>query len=197
MINFEQTIISQYSSTSTIVQLIRDMNAYFDPSADFDTFFSYVFNVETAQGFGLDIWGRIVGVDRAINVPADTPNPGMFPFTPGAYSLSDSEYRTLILVKALANITNCTAASLNQLVSNLFAARGRCYVLDAGAMTMKFVFEFYLKPFEYVIITSLNIAPRPAGVLTSILQVPPEQTFGFAEGIQFQPFDQGVFYVTN
>ena len=197
MIDVEQTIISQYGNSATITQLVRNMNQYLDPRADFDTFYSYVWNVETAQGFGLDIWGRIVGVDRTLNVPADTPNPGMFPFTPGVVTLTDSQYRTVILIKALANITDCTAKSLNQLLSNLFAGRGRCYVLDMGSMSMRLVTEFFLQPFEYVIITQTGVAPRPAGVLVNVFQADPSQTFGFAEAIQFQPFDQGTFYVAS
>lgn len=197
MLNVEETIISQYGNSATITQLVRNMNESLDPRADFDTFFSYVWNVETAQGFGLDIWGRIVGVDRTLNVPADTPNPGMFPFTPGVVTLTDSQFRTVILVKALANITNGTATDLNQLLSNLFAGRGRCYVQDMGAMSLRFTFEFFLEPFEYVIITQTGVAPRPAGVLATVLQSDPSQTFGFAEAIQFQPFDQGTFYVAS
>lgn len=196
MLDVEQTIISQYGNSATITQLVRNIDLYLDPRADFDTFFSFVWNVETAEGFGLDIWGRIVQVERSINVPADTPNPGHYPFTAGVYEMNDTEYRTVILVKALANITNCTADGLNQLLSNLFATRGRCYVLDSGSMTMRFTFEFWLQPFEYVIITQSGVAPRPAGVLATVFQVDPSQTFGFAEGIQFQPFDQGTFYVS-
>lgn len=196
MINVEATIISQYGNSPTIKQLVFNMNTYIDPRADFDTFYDYVWNVETAQGFGLDIWGRIVDVERQVNVPIDTPNPGMYPFTSGVYTMTDDEYRLVILVKALANITNCTARGLNQLLLNIFAVRGRSYALDTGSMTIRLTFEYFLKPFEYVILTTTGIAPRPAGVLANILQVDVPTTFGFAEGIQFQPFDQGVFYVS-
>lgn len=196
MLNVEETIISQYGNSATITQLVRNIDLYLDPRADFDTFFSFVWNVETAQGFGLDIWGRIVQVERSINVPADTPNPGMFPFTSGVYEMTDAEYRGVILIKALANITNCTADGLNQLLSNLFATRGRCYVRDTGSMSMVYTFEFWLQPFEYVIITQYQVAPRPAGVLASVFQVDVPNTFGFAESLQLQPFDQGTFYVS-
>jgi hypothetical protein len=152
--------------------------------------------VETAEGFGLDIWGRIVQVDRSINVPADTPNPGYFAFTAGVYQMTDAQYRSVILIKALANITNCTADGLNQLLSNLFATRGRCYVRDTGSMSMVYTFEFWLEPFEYVIITQYQVAPRPAGVLATVFQVDVATTFGFAESLQLQPFDQGTFYVS-
>lgn len=196
MLNVEQTIISQYGSSATITQLVHNIDLYIDPRTDFDTFYSYVWDVSTAEGFGLDIWGNIVDIQRVLNVPADTPNPGGFAFTPGAYPMTDDEYRKAILTKALANITNCTADSLNNLLTNLFAGRGRCYVLDTGSMTMQLTFEFWLEPFEYVIITQTGAAPRPAGVLATIFQVDVDTTFGFAENINLQPFDQGTFYVS-
>lgn len=195
MIDVEKTIISQYGNSPTISQLILFMNDYIDPRADLDAFFDYVWNVETAQGFGLDIWGRIVNVERLLNVPADTPNPGVFTFTPGNYLLSDEQYRKVVLTKALTNITDGSAGSINRLMSNLFSGRGRCYVNDVGNMTMRFTFEFWLEPFEYVIITSTNVSPRPAGVLINLLQLDPITTFGFSQNIILQPFNQGTFYV--
>ena len=193
MIDIEQTIISQYGNSATITTLIQNFNECVDPRADIDNFYDFVWNVETAEGFGLDIWGRIVGVDRAINVPDDTPNPGMLPFTPGVYEMDDDQYRTVILFKALANISDSTANSLNTMLTNLFSARGRCYVRDTGDMTMQFTFEFWLYPFEYVIITESDITPRPAGVLAKVFQVDVQNTFGF-NGSHLQPFNQGTFF---
>ena len=87
MIDVEQTIISQYGNSATITQLVRNMNEYLDPRADFDTFFDFVWNVETAQGFGLDIWGRIVDIARTLLIPPpveyfgfNEASPGSFPF---------------------------------------------------------------------------------------------------------------------
>lgn len=139
MIDVEKTIISQYGNSATITQLIRNMNGYLDPRADFDAFFDFVWNVDTAQGFGLDIWGRIVNISRLLTVPvvpeyfgfneaAESAYPfGQAPFfdgTPPAtqtYTLSDTVYRKLILIKALANISRTTAPAINQLLQNLFS----------------------------------------------------------------------------
>ena len=69
MQNVEQTIISQYGNSATITALIYNMNDAIDPAADLDNFYSFVWNVETAVGFGLDIWGRIVNVSRYLQIP--------------------------------------------------------------------------------------------------------------------------------
>lgn len=212
MIDVEQTIISQYGNSATITQLVRNMNAYIDPRADFDAFYDFVWNVETAQGFGLDIWGRIVNVSRELTI-GDVTNrfgfnealPGSYPFdeqtfydsTPSAtntYALSDDAYRQLILVKALANISASNAMSLNQLLQNLFINRGRCYVNDLGAMNFRYTFEFLLTPFEFAIMTQSGALPRPAGVGASLINtVLP--VFGFSEaGVESaSPFGQAPF----
>ncbi len=210
MINVEQTIISQYGNSAAISQLIRGMNEYIDPRADIDKFFDFVWNVDTAQGFGLDIWGRIVDVGRDLTIPGELLTFGFLSATPGVlgfgqapfftrepatqtYRLIDTVYRALILTKAISNISASTAASINALLQNLFPDRGRSYVLDLGGMEIRFVFEFLLAPYEYAVLTQSGVVPRPAGVGSVILQVDVPGTFGFMEG-SAQPFGYGVFF---
>jgi hypothetical protein len=124
---------------------------------------------------------------------------GQAPFYNGSvatntYALADPAYRTLILVKALANISQCSARSLNQLLQNLFAGRGRCYVSDTGSMQMRFTFEFPLYPYEIAILTQSGAVPRPAAVNAKILQVDLPNTFGFKEGQVYQTFGHGVLF---
>lgn len=211
MINVEETIISQYGNSATITQLVRDMDQYIDPRADFDTFYDFVWNVETAQGFGLDIWGRIVNIVRTLLIPPPILNFGFneagsqakpfneAPFYDGippaseTYFLADDAYRKLILVKALANISATNAPTLNQLLQNLFGDRGRCYVNDMGGMALRYTFEFDLTTYEFAITTQSGALPRPAGVASSMFNsaLP---LFGFSEaGPSAAPFGQGVF----
>jgi len=210
MENVEQTIISQYANSATIVQLIQSMNGYIDPATDFAAFYDYVWNVETAQGFGLDILGRIVNIGRQLTIPANIKyfgfNEGIdylpfdqAPFYNGVpesdvYTLADDAYRTLILMKALLNISNSSAPSINRLLQNMFKGRGRCYVTDVGNMRIRFVFEFALLPYEVAILTKSTAVPRPAAVLAEVMQIDLSTTFGFSEAGDAQPFDSGVFY---
>ncbi|MBB0026836.1 DUF2612 domain-containing protein [Ralstonia pickettii] len=215
MFNVEQTILSQYANSPTLVQLIKNMDDYIDPSADIDAFYNLIWNVDTAVGKGLDIWGKIVGLEngRKLTIPTTEINFGFSeagtasaqPFdqgvfysgTPGTqtYVLQDAPFKTLILAKAMANITDCSIPSINQLLQNLFAGRGRCYVNDLGNMQVRYTFEFYLEPWEMAVVQQSGVLPRPTGVLASVAQVPVPNIFGFAEaGASAAPFDQGTFY---
>jgi hypothetical protein len=210
-----ETIISQYANAPTLRRLIENMDAYIDQRANFDAFYNFVWNVDTAVGFGLDTWGVIVGVSRLLRIPGNfetlgfsnaSEPPDWAPFNQGtffrgadgsqAYLLDDNGYRVLILTKALANIMATNAASFNRLLRNLFPGRGRCFVRDNGGMSMTFVFEFSLSRVEYAILTNSGALPHPAGVAYNVVVIPSGTTFGFMEqGPPAQPFDSGTFYV--
>ncbi len=151
MENYLQTVQSEYGNSPTILALIESFNAAVDPSADFDNFLTHVWQVDTAQGVFLDGWGRIVGVTRTI--PTD-------PVT----VLTDAQFLELILLKALANISRDSSYSINTLLLEWMAGRGRAYVNDLGNMEIRYMFEFALAPFEIDIITQSGIFLRPAGV---------------------------------
>ncbi|HIE4429968.1 TPA: DUF2612 domain-containing protein [Burkholderia multivorans] len=215
MKNVMRTVISQYANSPTLLQLITNFDQYIDPSADIDAFYDMVWNVDTAVGRGLDIWGKIVGLEngRLLKIPSaelnlgfkEAGNASATPFGSGVfysggsvtenYYLSDDAFRTLILVKAMANISDGSISSYNQLLQNLFKGRGRCYVNDLGNMQMRYTFEFYLEPWEQAIVTQSGALPRPTGVLASMVEIPQGSTFGFAEqGLGAQPFGQGTFF---
>ncbi len=167
MDNVLQTVISQYSNSPTMLALIESFNAAVDIGADIDNFYAWIWNIATAQGFGLDIWGRIVGALRTINTAPPT-------------VLTDTQFLQLILLKALANISIATSQSINTLLLQWMTGRGVCFVADLGQMEILYQFEFQLEPFEIVIITQSRIFLRPAGVggwlVTSTYPV-----FGFKE----------------
>ncbi|HBW3346573.1 DUF2612 domain-containing protein [Klebsiella pneumoniae] len=195
MKNVCDTILSQFENSPTILSLISSFNENIDPSVNLDDFYKYIWNVETAQGQGLDIWGRIVNVSRRIEVVADLtffgfneanykrrvyndPQPfNTFPFYSGYkggeyfYTLTDTAYRKLIFVKAMYNITDGSAPNINKLLQYLFQDRGRCYVQDLFGMEMQYVFEFQLSAVEYSIMVKSGAIPRPSGVKTTIVQL--------------------------
>lgn len=180
------TIISQYSNSPIITDLIVSMFDALDQTADIDDFFDKVFNILTAEGQGLDVWGRILGVSRVLQVPAndeyfgyeealpDASGFGQAPFFSGQpvtdnFSLSDSAYRLLLLAKAAANISDGSIASINSILRTLFPGRGNCYCTDGRDMTMTYTFEFALTQPEFAIVSNSGVLPRPAGVSVTII----------------------------
>jgi hypothetical protein len=181
MNNVLQTVVSQWGNSPTILALIESFNAAVDPAADLDAFLTHVWQVDTAQGVFLDnVWGRIVGVARTI------------PTNPVTV-LTDAQFLELILLKALANISRDSSYSINTLLLDWMAGRGRAYVNDLGNMEIRYMFEFALEPFEIDIITQSGIFLRPAGVGGWMVNSP-LPVFGFSgmtDGAA--PFGQAPF----
>src|SRR5258706_11893568 len=70
MDNWLSTVISQYGNSPRLLALIEKFNEAIDPSTDIDAFFANVWDIDTASGYGLDVWGRIVGVTRSLSLPS-------------------------------------------------------------------------------------------------------------------------------
>lgn len=183
-----ETIISQYANSDILTSLIVDFASYIDQTKNIDNFFDLVWNVDTAQGYGLDVWGRIVGVTRVLEVstgqflgfegPAGASGAewNVAPWYAGSplssnYYLSDYAYRNLILAKALANISDGSIAAINQLLINLFPNRGNCYVVDDGNMHLTYTFLFKLSAVEKAVIAQSGVLMRPAGVLATYQEI--------------------------
>lgn len=209
MKNIQNTLMSQYANSPVICNLIESMNECIDPARSINDFYRLAFNVKTAQSFGLDIWGRIVGVNRNISIPPDDIDTFGFKTSPQAfkpfnsypfssagarfssYRLSDERFRLLIMIKAAANILNATAPNINKYLRMIFPDK-RVYFLITGHMKGRYFFEFIPNKFERHIIYNLQLLPRPSGVLIDYRESPPAGIFGFS-GTGFQPFNQGSF----
>lgn len=146
MERWEDSLASQFANSPALLAIIEGMNDAIDPRARIDDFYRLVWNVDTAQNYGLDVWGRIVGIGRYLQIPDSIDYFGFktggvpehsLPFGSGVffagaassttYALSDSAYRSLIYFKAFANISSLTIPNLNRLANRLFAVTHRLY----------------------------------------------------------------------
>lgn len=184
--DYWQTVLSQYGNSDILTGIITSFFEATDQTANMDAFFDLIWNINSAQGYGLDVWGRIVGVTRTIAVPvasyfgmegptgASGDPYNVSPFYTGSaltinFSLTDESYRTLILAKALANISDCSIKSINQILLLIFPGRGNCYVTDGLNMSMTYTFEFGLSAVERSIVENSGVLPRPAGVSATVI----------------------------
>lgn len=207
----------QYRNSPVITALADFFAQYFDPSKTIDSFYDNIMNLDTANGYGLNVWGRIVGASRFVTIPAldvkfwgfnGTPN---YPFNQGifyvgertdslapAYRLADPAYRTCIMLKAMLNICRMDARSINNVLNVVFAGRGDCFCVDNGDMTMDLDFQFYLEPWELAVLQSNEYCPKPAGVsLNRITVFDPQSVLMFRETGLGDAFGQRVFFSSS
>lgn len=193
MINVADTILTQYADSPKLKSMIYSFNAAVGIDGFIDDFYDMIWNIETCGTYGLDVWGKIVVVSRLLTVNEtqiyfgfgeatseppvlDDPQPfNQAPFYNGTQltstvSLSNDVYRKLIMMKAAANISDCTIPNMNELLNYMFGGSGKCYVRNDGNMTMSYVFEFKLSTSELAIVQSSGALPAPVGVTVNIIQ---------------------------
>lgn len=210
MLNVKDTLMSQYANSPVIISLIEGINEALDPNSTADKFYTMLWRLSSASSWGLDIWGRIIGVSRNVQMSAPdattfgfktepvSPNFTPFnvaPFSAGGasfntYRLPDELYKQLIIIKAASNILYATAPNINKYLQMIFDEKAYYYI--TGHMTAEYIFEFELTPFQRIIVYTLKLLPEPCGVLISYAERPIAEIFGF-EGSEYETFDNGVF----
>ena len=203
-----ETVQSQYATSKRMRAVIDAFWQAINPKSDIDLLYKKLVNPRTAEGYGLDVWGRIVAIGRSylaveddtpyfgFDPPGDVVNPrldnfGNAPFYKqvlGKVRLGDTAFRTYVFLKALINISNSSLASLNQAVKLLFPDAD-IQILHTGTMVLRVLI---LSPLSESDKAALDNLPwLPAGVGLEMYQVV-TPTFGFA-GTGLQNFCNGTF----
>ena len=203
-----ETVQSQYATSKRMRAVIDAFWQAINPKSDIDLLYKKLVNPRTAEGWGLDIWGRIVAIGRSyLAVDDDTPyfgfdppegvknerlnsfgNAPFYKQVMGKVELADTMYRTYVFLKALINISNSSLAGLNHMVRLLFPDAD-IQILHTGTMVLRVLI---LSPLSESDKAALDNLPwLPAGVGLEIYQVI-TPTFGFA-GTGLQNFNNGTF----
>ena len=203
-----ETVQSQYATSKRMRAVIDAFWQAINPKSDIDLLYRKLVNPRTAEGVGLDIWGRIVAIGRSyLAVEDDTP---YFGFDPpegvknerlnsfgnapfykqimGKVRLADTMFRTYVFLKALINISNSSLASLNQAVKLLFPDAD-IQILHTGTMVLRVLVLSPLSESDKAALD--NLSWIPAGVGLEMYQVI-TPTFGFA-GTGLKNFNNGTF----
>lgn len=210
MADIMETVQSQYAASPTINKLIQGFGEVFDRRADLDAFYSKVFDIDTCDSYGLDVWGRIVGVKRdasmvtVVGVPywgfdnkhnKDERGFNQVPFFHGAeektFVLSDEAYRLYIKAKAITNISNGSLESLNYML-NMLLPKCDVRLTRVSAMHFRLVCSGDLTDFERTLLLSGSMPPIPTGV-TFEAELNGARYFGFNE-VESSAFNDGPLF---
>ena len=205
--DINETIQSQYGDSPHIKGVIQNFYEYVNPQKDIDLIYDKMINIQTAEGYGLDVWGRIVGISReyvAIDDQYDylgfdnTPynmdrietfnNAPFYKVVNGKIQLQDDAYRTYILIKALINISNVSLNSLNYIFSQLFPNTD-IKVLHVNTMILRLLVMGAFSEADKGAINNIEWLPAGVGLQYYHVVTP---TFGFL-GSGLETFNNGTF----
>lgn len=206
MIDAKKYILAQYANSPRLMAIVDLISSMICPSEDIEMLYRDIVNIETASSFGLDVWGRIVGISRFVATEdkhserynfSESGGSNQYPFATQSefnfMSVDDNTFRHMIMMKALSNISPATAYNINSMLLALFRERGRAYYVKTGTMTAEIVLEFTPSIPEMYLIRHSGIIPRPAGVEVKLSILKVEGTLGFNEAKDYVGFNVGMF----
>lgn len=177
-----RSVIWQYDSATSLKTLIEQKNAwYLSAHSEFwSDWFIDVFDLRTANDFGLSIWAIILGINFYI------------PDCPGT-ALTTDQKRLVCRLRYYQLITRCTIPEINATMADLFTTdNGTAYALDPLDMShILYVFTAQPDSTLALILAKYDLLPRPAtvGIGHRVIRYRP---FGF--GRHYQNFNHAPFW---
>lgn len=137
-------------------------------------FYNNIYNLETAAGIGLDIWGEKLNFPRTIKfIDADTG-------VETSKTLDDNEYRLILKVLSLKFYTKMTVPGINKTLKELFSFYDvQAYTVDNQDMTyVNYVFLWEMPEYLKQAFNNYDLLPHPLAVGTRYREAF-YQIFGF------------------
>jgi Protein of unknown function (DUF2612) len=186
-INLLQAILWQYNDATNIQGILAEKNAwYIANQQDFwSEWIQNVFNLATANQFGLSVWSVILGLPLYVNAPYDPDAPtwgyggtnGDVNFDNGNFNdnggysffLPLNTQRIALQLRYFQLVSSGTLPEINRALAYVFASYGSAYLLDNHDMTQTYFFNFPVTWDLAYLFKNYDVLPRPAGVSSSVI----------------------------
>lgn len=206
-VNLLKTLLWQYNKAKNLQSLLIQKQAWYDENQTqfWEDWYNNVFNLQTANEFGLAVWAIILGMPLNLIVAPNTSTPFGFElynenFNNGNFANTESsvvsltldEQRLILQLRYFQLTCNGTVPEINKFLKFIFQQKfGTVYVLDGLNMTCEYIFTFTPGAGLQAALENLDLLPRPAGVKITIT-IDNGAIFGF--GIYNQNFGNGNFF---
>lgn len=204
-VNLLVALLWQYNDALKLQSILESKQAWYNSEySEFWTdWYRDVFDLRTANDFGLSVWAIILNIPLTItsggvpslNIWGFGPfrknfNRGNFAPSTSGIRLTTEQKRLVLQLRYFQLVTRGAIPEINKFLAYVFAPFGKVYALDGLDMTMNYVFTFTPPSQLRFVLETFDVLPRPAGVevnyVTSI-----RDTFGF--GPFRLNFNRGTF----
>lgn len=209
-VNLLKSVLWQYNEAPNLLSLLTQKQEWYDlnQSEFWSSWFNDVFNLQTANLFGLAVWSIILNVPFYVPYepePNDKPIWGfndnsLYPTLENTYvnffggnfssrgdlvTLTEEQQRFLLRLTYYKLITRGEVGDINRFLDYLVSTSnigftGKMWALDGLNMSMRYVFSTSDFPANLLDeLIRLDILPRPAGVLIDEIIIGYGVTWGF------------------
>ena len=181
-----KSLLWRHNSAEALTAIIIDEQDFYDTNVkDFlNQWYDDVFNIDTANLFGLVVWSIILRlpisiaqnpvVETCFGFGPDDDNFDQEPFCPENADnvLTPADARLAVKLRYRQLTTNASVENVNRILEDVFSSEGIAYVIDNGDMTAEYVFEFSVSADLVAVITKNDLLPRPVGVGVTLTIIP-------------------------
>jgi hypothetical protein len=175
-------LLWQYNSATRLQSILQQkQDWYSENQTQFWTdWYTNVFNLATANEFGLNVWSIILNLPLFVNSSSDSLSKPTFGFnagyfknfgrgnfssrTGGTAALSLEIKRIALQLRYFQLCSSGTVPEINRFLAYVFRNYGKAFLLDGHDMTQSYVFEFTLTGDLQYLFENFDLLPRPAGV---------------------------------
>ena len=189
-------LLWQYNEAENLQKLASLKQSWYDKNQRtfWQSWIKDVFDLRTANDFGLTIWSIVLGCQTVTEIPPTN----KINFGYGSYNqnyaqgnfgqigtrskfLNTEQKRVLLRLRYFQMISRCTVPEINRMLKSLFGNLGDVYVADMGTMEyIVYIFSFVPSSDIRFILENFDLLPRPAAVgIRTMINVRP--VFGFGE----------------
>jgi len=201
-----QNLLWQYNQAQSLETLVTEKQAWY--IANHTTFWSDwerdVFDLQTANDFGLSVWAIILNVPLVVT-PDPDPNKDPFGFATddmnfgngnfaqngGSFHLTTEQKRLVLRLRYFQLVTRGAVPEVNEFLARVFGP-GVAYVTDSLTMHARYVFTVPPSSALELVLTAYDLLPRPAGVGADYVIIGDADGWGF--GRYHENFNNGNFY---
>jgi hypothetical protein len=204
-VNLLQAILWQYTTAENLIGLLTAKQDWYNTNqnAFWQDWYTDVFDLSTANEFGLTVWSIILGLPLFVNNPPPdgTPifgfddqtgfnfNNGIFGDTE-TYQLPLETKRIALQLRYFQLTGSGTVPEVNRMLAYVFRNYGKAWLMDYHDMAQEYVFDFPVTFDLKYLFNNYDILPRPAGVSSTWIDATLVY-FGFAP--DDYNFDNGIF----
>lgn len=205
-INLLRNLLWQYNDARNLQSLIEQKEAWYtaNHTAFWSDWYRDVFDLRTANDFGLSVWAVILGVPLVVT---PDPDPGKVPFGFAAddanfnngnfassdtgFSLTTAQKRLVLRLRYFQLVTRGAVPEINAFMATVFGP-GAVYVVDGLDMHARYIFTPGALPSNLeLVLQAYDLLPRPAGVGVDYRVLDEASGWGF--GRYRQNFKNGNF----
>ncbi|MHC5308195.1 DUF2612 domain-containing protein [Bartonella sp. LJL80] len=209
-----KALLWQYDDAPRLQTLLRKKDVWYESRHRqfWQSWYADVFNLDTANDFGLSVWAIILDVPLTVGIEGSGARTvwGMGEFN-GNFSRWDGEShkfgtnfgrdgdaviglnlqqkRLILKLRYYQLISRGSVIEVNRFLYHLFGEG--VYVLDGLDMTFSYIFRFVPPAQTMFVLEQFDLLPRPAGVERKI-RIKPAESFGFKP--YYLNFDNGNFH---